>query len=147
MKTFNTAGPCIPSDHYMVSTVNHLEIFNKLIDNKRYFILHAPRQTGKTTLMLQLMEHLNEEGKYIALYVNIETAQPWRNKIAEVNKTIVNEFKIKARIYLPKQFQPAPECFQDSADGFSNFLTLWCLHLPKPLVILKQVDRLLPIQQ
>ncbi len=38
-------------------------------------------ENGKTTLMLQLMKHLNEEGKYIALYVNIEAAQPLRNKI------------------------------------------------------------------
>jgi len=144
MKTFNTAGPCIPSDHYMVPTVNNLAIFKKLIENKRYFILHAPRQTGKTTLMLQLMEHLNQEGKYIALYVNIETAQPWRNQIAKVNQTIVNEFKIKARIYLPKQLQPAPECFEDSANGFANFLTLWCLQLPKPLVVLMdEVDALI----
>ncbi|TGN99670.1 hypothetical protein PN36_35175, partial [Candidatus Thiomargarita nelsonii] len=142
MKTFNTAGPCVPGKHYMIPP--KFSTFKKLIDAERYFILHAPRQTGKTTLMLQLMKNLNEEGKYIALYVNIETAQPWRNKIAEVNQTIVNEFKMNARIYLPKPFQPAPECFEDSANGFSNFLTFWCLQLPKPLVVLMdEVDALI----
>ena len=50
-KSFNTAGPCIPDDHYMVSITPRFEIFKKLIDNKRYFLLHAPRQTGKTTLL------------------------------------------------------------------------------------------------
>ncbi|MEN8218140.1 MAG: hypothetical protein ABFS56_17570 [Pseudomonadota bacterium] len=69
MKKFNTAGPCIPADHYMVPTAPHFESLKKLIDDKRYFILHAPRQTGKTSLMLQLMDNLNHEGKYIALYI------------------------------------------------------------------------------
>ncbi len=142
MKTFNTAGPCVPGKHYMIPP--EFKTFKKLIDAERYFILHAPRQTGKTTLMLQLMKHLNEEGKYIALYVNIEAAQPWRNKIAEVNQTIVNAFKLNARIYLPKQFQPAADCFEDSTSNFSNFLTLWCLQLPKPLVVLMdEVDALI----
>ncbi len=63
MKTFNTAGPCIPEDHYLVPITPKFKQLKKLIDNKRYFILHAPRQTGKTTLMLQLMEDLNKEGK------------------------------------------------------------------------------------
>ena len=67
MKTFNTAGPCIPSDHYMVPMAPISETINKLIENKRYFLLHAPRQTGKTTLMLQLMEQINQRGKYLVM--------------------------------------------------------------------------------
>lgn len=39
MKNFNTAGPCIPSDHYMVSIASHFETIEKLINNKRYFSL------------------------------------------------------------------------------------------------------------
>jgi AAA+ ATPase superfamily predicted ATPase len=143
-KSFNTAGPCIPDDHYMVSITPRFEIFKKLIDNKRYFLLHAPRQTGKTTLMLQLMELLNQEGKYIALYVNVEAAQPWRNQIIEVNQMIVNEFKMNAKIYLPSEFQPAPACFEENTNSFSNFLTNWCLQLPKPLVVfIDEVDALI----
>ncbi len=144
MKTFNTAGPCIPTDHYMVPTATNFKQFKKLIDNKHYFIVHAPRQTGKTTLMLQLMEHLNNEAKYITLYVNIEAAQPWRNKIAEVNQTIVNEFQLKAEINLPKSLQPSPRCMEGSINSFSTFLARWCLELPKPLVILMdEVDALI----
>ncbi|MDM8560252.1 AAA-like domain-containing protein, partial [Candidatus Parabeggiatoa sp. HSG14] len=144
MKTFNTGGPCIPSDHYMVSTTPHFETIQKLIDNKRYFILHAPRQTGKTTLMLQLTEKLNQEGKYIALYVNVEAAQPWRNNIAEVNQTIIHEFRIKAKISLPEEYQPSSACFENIGNEFSLFLTLWCMELPKPLVVfMDEVDALI----
>jgi len=128
----------------MVSITPRFDSLKKMIDNKRYFILHAPRQTGKTTLMLQLMEHLNQEDKYIALYVNVEAAQAWRNQIIQINQTIVNEFKMNAKIYLPEEFQPAPPCFEDSGNGFSNFLTNWCLQLPKPLVVLMdEVDSLI----
>ena len=60
-KFFNTAGACVLSDNYTVSMKDNFERIQELIDNKRYFILHAPRQTGKTTLMLQLMEQLNQQ--------------------------------------------------------------------------------------
>ncbi len=145
-KSFNTAGPCIPSDHYMVSITPRFDSLKKLIDNKRYFILHAPRQTGKTTLMLQLMEHLNEEGKYIALYVNVEAAQPLRNDIEAVNELIVSEFENKARIYLEKSLRPQEDCFQirSMQGGISHFLSSWCLQLPKPLVVfMDEVDALI----
>jgi len=43
-KIFNTAGACVPEKHYMLT--NDFTDLKKLIDNERYFILHAPRQTG-----------------------------------------------------------------------------------------------------
>lgn len=40
-----------------------------------YFVLHAPRQTGKTSTMLVMVDALNQSNEYTALYVNIEAAQ------------------------------------------------------------------------
>lgn len=145
-KFFNTSGACIPSDHYTVSVEPHFASFKKLIDNKRYFILHAPRQTGKTTLMLRLMENLNEAGNYIALYVDVEGAQPLRNQVEAVNKVILSRFKSMAKITLPKEYQPSEDCFEVLAmeEGLQTFLSQWCLELPKPLVLLMdEVDSLI----
>ncbi|HID99490.1 MAG TPA: AAA family ATPase [Thiotrichaceae bacterium] len=145
-KFFNTAGVCVPEEHYMVSMTPRFESLKKRIDNKRYFILHAPRQTGKTTLMLQLMEALNQEDKYIALYVNVEAAQPLRNNIEAVNELIVSEFEAKAAIYLRKDWQPQEDCFKirSMSRGFSDFLSRWSLQLPKPLVVfMDEVDALI----
>jgi hypothetical protein len=145
-KSFNTAGPCIPGDHYMVSITPRFESLKKLIDNKRYFILHAPRQTGKTTLMLQLMEHLNQEGKYIALYLNVEAAQPLRNQVEAVNKVIISRFESMAEILLPQEYQPSQRCFAVRAmeEGLQTFLSRWCLELSKPLVVfMDEVDSLI----
>ncbi|MDR1264253.1 MAG: hypothetical protein LBK42_01465 [Propionibacteriaceae bacterium] len=81
---FNTAGPVDPTDHYCVpplSRVNWTEI-QELIAHKRYFVLHAPRQTGKTTMLFAMRNALNEEGRYACAYANIEVAQTARNDVA-----------------------------------------------------------------
>ena len=49
-----------------------------LIGAEKYFVLHAPRQTGKTSTLLAMMEVLNQSGEYNTLYVNIEGAQTAR---------------------------------------------------------------------
>ncbi|MDR0620514.1 MAG: ATP-binding protein, partial [Deltaproteobacteria bacterium] len=43
-----------------------------LIDKKYYFILHAPRQSGKTTAIMAAVDQLNEDGAYYALYCSLE---------------------------------------------------------------------------
>ena len=64
-REFNTAGPCIEGDHYMLDPLARIDVDEvvRLIDGKRYFVLHAPRQTGKTTCLLALMKRLNEDGR------------------------------------------------------------------------------------
>lgn len=141
---FNTAGPCVPGKHYMIDKAKRFGGIRSLIEQERYFILHAPRQTGKTTAMLQWMDELNEESEYIALYVNVEAGQAWRNNIEKLNKTIVNEFRMNAKIYLPPEYQPSAACFEHIGNEFSLFLANWCLELPKPLVLfMDEVDALI----
>ena len=82
-RKFNTAGPCIEGDHGMLEPLQRLRADEvvELIDDKRCFVLHAPRQTGKTTCLLALMKLLNEGGRYRALYANIEAAQAVRGSV------------------------------------------------------------------
>ncbi|MDJ0549889.1 MAG: ATP-binding protein, partial [Microcystis sp. M49637_WE12] len=49
---FNIAGPCKDDIHYMLSPTVRLPDLEDLIQQRSYFVLHAPRQTGKTTAML-----------------------------------------------------------------------------------------------
>ncbi len=83
-RSFNTAGPSKPEWHYMLDPLERLDVDEvlRLIDQERYFVLHAPRQTGKTTCLLALMKRLNEEGRYRAVYANIEAAQAARGDVA-----------------------------------------------------------------
>ncbi|MEI6206548.1 MAG: AAA-like domain-containing protein [Desulfuromonadales bacterium] len=85
MRQFNTAGPSVAIDHYCVDPLSRigLDEILELIEAKRYFVLHAPRQTGKTTCLLALMNYLNTQGHYRAAYANIETAQTARNDVSQ----------------------------------------------------------------
>ncbi|MFM2329271.1 MAG: hypothetical protein RLZZ494_1374, partial [Pseudomonadota bacterium] len=76
MKKFNNAGPSVATMHFMIDPLVRIDVENieSLVEDHRYFVLHAPRQTGKTTCLLALMQHFNAQGRYRALYVNIEGA-------------------------------------------------------------------------
>ena len=63
-KWFNTAGPCQPDIHYMLSPLARLPQLEQLIAQRGYFVIHAPRQTGKTTAMLALAQRLTASGNY-----------------------------------------------------------------------------------
>lgn len=82
MRFFTTEGPVRPDDHYTLPPLYRwdLDEILSLIDQKKYFLLHAPRQTGKTSCLLALMEHLNREGRYRAVYANLEGAQAWHER-------------------------------------------------------------------
>ena len=56
MRFFNTTGPIRPQDHYHVPPLERLDLDGvlTLIQQKKYFVLHAPRQTGKTSALLAL---------------------------------------------------------------------------------------------
>ncbi|HOK41864.1 MAG TPA: ATP-binding protein, partial [bacterium] len=61
MRYFNTAGPVRPEDHYTIDILGRINLpeILSLIEQKKYFILHAPRQTGKTSSLLALRDYLN----------------------------------------------------------------------------------------
>jgi hypothetical protein len=134
---FNTAGPCVAERHYTIDPLSRLEHVMELVEQQKYFILHAPRQTGKSTTIIALMDLLNSEGKYIALYANIEAAQALRSNVEAANEVFLSSIARHARHYLPKEYWPSPQCFKVNSmqEGLSDFLSYWCAELPKPLVL------------
>ncbi len=74
-KLFNIAGPCISDKHYLLPITKRNPAIMDLIDNEQYFVIHAARQTGKTTLLHELVDEINKKGDYYALYVSLESAQ------------------------------------------------------------------------
>ncbi len=98
VKHFNTAGPNIPSLHYELDPLVRIDqhLIEDLIEQQRYFVLHAPRQTGKTTCLLAMRDYLNAQGKFAALYVNIEGAQAARNDVGAAAHAIVSKIAREA---------------------------------------------------
>jgi hypothetical protein len=56
-KFFNTSGPIKPEHHYNIEPLHRMEWEETLhlIRSERSFVLHAPRQTGKTSTLLAIM--------------------------------------------------------------------------------------------
>ena len=74
-KFFNIAGPCIPEEHYLVPALARVPELSGLIATKQYFVIHAARQSGKTTLLNVLEQELNATGQVVALYCSLEMVQ------------------------------------------------------------------------
>ena len=54
MRFFNVAGPVRPDDHYTIPPLSRVDVDDLLglIRRRQYFVLHAPRQTGKTSALI-----------------------------------------------------------------------------------------------
>ncbi len=149
MAFFNTAGPVNPNDHYCVDFLDRPETKDilKLIDQKKYFLIHAPKQSGKTSLLLALSRHLNKEGKVKALYINVEPSALYQEDTTECFKSIFAELASRARDYLndPYPEEIAFNILETKGPGFAlnELLTLWAKRSNKPIVLLfDEVDTL-----
>ena len=150
MRYFNTAGPVVPEDHYCLPPLSRfdLEEVMSLIDEKKYFVLHAPRQTGKTSCLLALVKRLNESGDYRALYANIERAQAAREDVAMGIRAVVEAVADAAE--WPLGDSGAPSLALDillkssPTSALVRFLSHWCRQSQKPTVLmLDEVDALI----
>jgi hypothetical protein len=149
MKKFNTAGPSVLGKHYMIPPLLRfdLEEIETLIEDERYFILHAPRQTGKTTCLLALMEHLNQKGDYRTVYANVEPAQALRGDVEKAVPVIVQRIAACIALYLKdtqwKVWATSEAKALQAGEQLTELLTLWAASDPRPAVLLiDEVDAL-----
>ena len=105
MKKFNTTGPCFPDEHYMLPALDRLPGVRELVAGGDYFVVHAPRQTGKTTALKALVREINEKGDMFALYCTLETLQN-RSDPEKTNLAIRDLVTDNAE--MSTFFQPAP---------------------------------------
>jgi hypothetical protein len=149
MRFFNTAGPVKPEDHYCLSPLVRIKLDEilPLIQQKKYFVLHAPRQTGKTSCLLALRDYLNTQGRFRCVYINVELGQSARENVAEAMRAILNELGSRARLALQDEFVDTlwPEILTKSGphSALNEVLTRWAVHDPRPLVVLiDEIDAL-----
>ncbi len=145
MRFFNTAGPCNPEYHYMLPATARLmeENVMRLIETQGYFIVHAPRQTGKTTAMLELARELTESGEYTAVMLTMEVGAGFPNDLGRAERAILSDWRASAVHDLPPSLQPPPWPKEDEGRQISAALNAWTQHSPRPLVILlDEIDAL-----
>jgi hypothetical protein len=106
MKQFNTTGPCRSDIHYMLPAVERLPETRRLIEGQNYFVLHAARQTGKTTSMLALAHELTAEGRYAAIVLSVQTASVFSHDIEAAEKLLLSNWRTVAEDELPPKLRP-----------------------------------------
>jgi hypothetical protein len=106
---------------------------HRYIRDELYWVLHAPRQTGKTTFLQSWMREINAGDKAISCYVSVETCQgisdPDRSMpaICEAMRKYAQDFGV-----------PVPQTDDVvSISMLSSILSNWAdLVAPKPLIVL-----------
>ena len=146
---FNTSGPVVPADHYCIPPLERFDLDGvlRLIRQKRYFVLHAPRQTGKTSALLALRDLLNEGGEHRCLYANVEAGQAARGDVAGGMEAILAELRLRARITFPgSDLEDVSQGALESAGPYGALretLVRWSTADAKPLVLLiDEIDAL-----
>jgi type II secretory pathway predicted ATPase ExeA len=135
--SFNTSGPCIPGEHYMLPPERRLHDVLQLIDDRRYFTLHAGRQTGKTTSARWMVEHYNRGDRFCALWVDIQDARELPDP-AQAFELVLDDLDRAVEQDLPglalpsgraRALEPARSCIR-------RYLQDLATRAPRPLLVL-----------
>ncbi len=147
---FNTAGPIKKDMHYHVPPLARLDVEDLmlLIRQEKYFVLHAPRQTGKTSALFDLRKELNASGEFRCLYVNVEVGQSAREDVAAAMRAILGQMASEAEYVLSD-----PTLGKIGLDTFEAFgphqalrgtLARWTESDARPLVLMiDEIDALI----
>lgn len=127
----------------MLPAAERLPDAPKVIDQFGYFVVHAPRQTGKTTTLRALAEKLTAEGRYAALHFSCEAGGAVGDDYVQAQHALLADLRLRAEVALPPELRPPP--WPDSADAgmVRGALTAWARVCPRPLVLfLDEIDAL-----
>jgi hypothetical protein len=133
---FNIAGPCIADRHYLLPSIKRLPSIVENIDKELFFVIHAARQSGKTTLLKHLEKEINDAGKYITLYCSLETVQELKD-YKEGMPAILRAIKSNM-VFHPvlKDFDfLEPIDLNDFTNSLRMGFSYLCQKLSKPLVV------------
>jgi hypothetical protein len=149
MKFFTTEGPVNCRKHYCLPPLERFDLDEilHLIASEKYFLMHAPRQTGKTSSLLALMDYLNQDGTYRALYANIEGAQAARENVSLGIPAVIQAIGSEAfwRLNDTGAMSLAQRISAEASPlvALENFLAFWCQQSSRPTVlILDEADAL-----
>ncbi len=144
MRHFNTAGPCTPAEHYMLPALERLPGVQALVDGNSYFVLHAPRQTGKTTALRELAVQLTASGRFAAVYATCEAGQAAGEDYQAAERIVLDELAIRGAAGLPPPLRPPDWPAAPDGGRLRAGLAAWSRACPLPVVLLlDEIDALM----
>lgn len=140
---FNIAGPCEADIHYMLPPTARLPDLSRLIAQESYFVIHAPRQTGKTTAMLALAQQLTSSGRYTAVVLSAEVGAPFSDDPGAAELAILGAWRDTIADSLPQDQQPPAWVYGSPGQQIRANLRLWAQASKLPLVLfIDEIDSL-----
>jgi type II secretory pathway predicted ATPase ExeA len=140
---FNIAGPCNPKKNYTLSTTSRLPDLSMLIEQESYFVLHAPRQTGKTTAMLSLAKQLTDTGNYAAVMVSAEVGSAFNHDPGAAELAILGVWRNTIEDSLPTELQPQTWVYNVPGQRIAENLRAWSRAINRPIVLfIDEIDSL-----
>lgn len=119
----------------MIAPERRLPEARGLVEQMGYFVVHAPRQTGKTTVLRALAERMTEEGRHAALLFSCEVGEASGEDYGEAQRGILSEMRRRAEIALPPELRPPPFPEASEATLLSTALFVWARACPRPLAL------------
>ena len=127
----------------MLSAVARLPQVTRLVSHKNYFVVHAPRQVGKTTALLGLAEQLTNSGEYTAILLSVEVGAPFSQDVAMAEEAILGAWENTIEIRLPIELQAPAWTSTRPGQKIRAALQQWARVSPRPLVIfIDEIDAL-----
>jgi hypothetical protein len=112
-----------------------------LIEQRGYFVIHAPRQTGKTTAMLTLAQQLTQQGDYGAILLSVEVGAPFPHHPNSAEQAILSDWRNAIEFRLPATLHPPPWPAAAPGAQIGTALRVWSQVSPLPLVVfLDEID-------
>jgi hypothetical protein len=105
-----------------------------LIDNGQYFVIHAARQSGKTTLLKELVNRINAQGDYYAMYCSLEAVGTFTEPEKGIPE-IVGKIRNYIRHHNLSDGFAKDADYSRAGDVLNWSLVDYCRSLDKPLVI------------
>lgn len=127
----------------MLPALRRLPELRELVEEKKYFVLHAPRQVGKTTALRTFAEALTAEGRVAAVMLSMETGAAFTTDVGAAEAAILEDWQRTIRYRLPAELRPPPFPAASPGARIGAALERWAEWSPRPLVVfLDEIDAL-----
>jgi hypothetical protein len=119
----------------MIPALRRLPQAPGLVDQLGYFVVHAPRQTGKTTTLAALANEMTAAGRYAALHFSCELGRAAGDDYGAAQRGILHRIQRRAAVALPPDLQPPPWPEVPDENLLGDAMAAWARACPRPLVL------------